>query len=110
MTDLFSPWLDTSKASSISSELTRTPRPTGRPSNDVYARVGDSVLRAARDGVRGGMTPEDIIRQIAAEHDVRLSLGDFRLLLASRRIPERETAAVTADQEPGPSEETAAPS
>jgi hypothetical protein len=56
----------------------------------VYARVGDTVLRAAQDGVRSGMKPEDIIRQIVTEHNVRLSLGEFRLLLAARRVPPRE--------------------
>ena len=60
----------------------------GRPSNPVYARVGDSVLRAAREGVRGGMRPDDIIRAIVTEHNVRLNIGDLRLLLASRRIRE----------------------
>ena len=66
-----------------------TPRDLGRPSNDVYARVGDAVLHAAREGVRGGMRPEDIIRELVTEHHVRLSLGELRLLLASRRIPKR---------------------
>lgn len=65
------------------------PRNVGRPSNDVYARVGDTVLRAAREGVRGGMRPDDIIREIVTEHNVRLNLGEFRLLLASRRLQER---------------------
>jgi hypothetical protein len=60
----------------------------GQPSNPVYARVGDTVLRAAREGVRGGMRPDDIIRSIVTEHNVRLNLGDLRLLLASRRIRE----------------------
>jgi hypothetical protein len=60
----------------------------GRPSNDVYARVGDTVLRAAREGVRAGIRPDDIIRAIVTEHNVRLNLGDLRLLLASRRIRE----------------------
>jgi len=63
-------------------------RDVGRPSNDVYARVGDAVLRAAREGVRGGMRPDDIIRAIVTEHNVRLNIGDLRLLLASRRIRE----------------------
>jgi hypothetical protein len=62
------------------------PRDVGRPSNAVYARVGDIVLRAAREGVRGGMRPDDIIREIVTEHNVRLNLGELRLLLASRRI------------------------
>lgn len=60
--------------------------PTGVPSNEVYARVGDTVLLAARDGVRRGLTPQDIIREILATHDVRLNVGELRLLLASRRI------------------------
>ena len=61
--------------------------PRGVPSNAVYARVGDVVLRAAQDRVRQGMRPEDIIREIAVIYDVRLSLGELRLLLASRRVP-----------------------
>jgi hypothetical protein len=65
----------------------RRPASLGEPSNEVYARVGDIVLRAAQDGVRSGMKPEDIIRQIVTEHNVRLSLGEFRLLLAARRVP-----------------------
>jgi hypothetical protein len=68
----------------------RRPTSPGEPSNEVYARVGDIVLRAAQDGVRSGMKPEDIIRQIITEHNVRLSLGEFRLLLAARRVPPRE--------------------
>ncbi|GAC1474476.1 MAG: hypothetical protein PVSMB7_29540 [Chloroflexota bacterium] len=54
------------------------------PSNEVHARVGDVVLRAARNGVRHGMRPEEIIRQIVADHNVRLNVGELRLLLASR--------------------------
>ena len=57
------------------------------PSNAVYARVGDGVLRAAQDGVRHGMRPEDIIREIVTTYGVRLNLGELRLLLASRRLP-----------------------
>ena len=68
----------------------RRPSSHGEPSNEVYARVGDPVLRAAQEGVRGGMKPEDIIRQILAEHNVRLSLGELRLLLAARRVPPKE--------------------
>jgi hypothetical protein len=34
------------------------------------------------------MRPDDIIRAIVTEHNVRLNLGDLRLLLASRRIRE----------------------
>ena len=66
-----------------------TPRTVGRPSNEVYARVGDTILRAAREGVRGGMRPEDIIREIVSDHHIRLNLSEFRLLLASRRIADR---------------------
>ena len=60
----------------------------GIPSNAVYARVGDTVLRAAQDGVRGGMQPQDITREILAVYDVHLSIGELRLLLASRRLPQ----------------------
>jgi hypothetical protein len=56
------------------------------PSNEVLARVGNVVLLAARDGVRRGMRPEDIIRDIVSQHHIRMSLGDLRLLLASRPI------------------------
>ena len=59
---------------------------SGNPSNEVYARVGDAVLLAARDGVRRGLTPQDIIREIVATHNVRLNVGELRLLLASRRV------------------------
>jgi len=62
-------------------------RPVGRPSNDVYARVGDTVLQAAQAGVRRGETPEEIIRGIAQRHGVRLNVAELRLLLASRRVP-----------------------
>ena len=68
----------------------RRPASSGEPSNEVYARVGDTVLRAAQEGVRSGMKPEDIIRQIVTEHNVRLSLGELRLLLAARRVPPRD--------------------
>jgi hypothetical protein len=68
----------------------RRPATTGEPSNEVYARVGDTVLRAAQDGVRSGMKPEDIIRRIVTEHNVRLSLGELRLLLAARRVPPKD--------------------
>lgn len=58
----------------------------GSPSNEVYARVGDAVLLAARDGVRRGLTPQDIIREILITHKVHLNVGELRLLLASRRV------------------------
>ena len=58
------------------------------PSNEVYARVGELVLRTAQNGVRRGAQPEDIIREISADHHIRLSLGELRLLLATRRIGE----------------------
>ncbi|HLJ66361.1 MAG TPA: hypothetical protein VKX16_03255 [Chloroflexota bacterium] len=64
------------------------PRPVGIPSNQVYARVGDAVLHAAQDGVRRGLQPQDIIREIKAAHSVQLNLGELRLLLASRRLPQ----------------------
>ena len=69
-------------------EAGRQRPPVGAPSNEVYARVGDAVLRAAQDGVRSGMQPQDIIREIMATHDVHLSVGELRLLLASRRLPQ----------------------
>jgi hypothetical protein len=62
------------------------PKPEGRPSNEVYARVGDTILLAARDGVRRQLTPQEIIREILVTHDVRLNVGELRLLLASRRL------------------------
>jgi hypothetical protein len=61
-------------------------KPRGIPSNPVYARVGDEVKLAAHDGVRRGLTPQDIIKEIAAQHHVHLNVGELRLLLAARRI------------------------
>ena len=55
------------------------------PSNAVYARVGDLVLQDALRGVRTGTQPDEIIRMIIARHGVRLTLGELRLLLATRR-------------------------
>jgi hypothetical protein len=55
------------------------------PSNAVYARVGDLVLQDALRGVRTGTQPDEIIRTIIARHGVRLTLGELRLLLATRR-------------------------
>jgi hypothetical protein len=63
-------------------------KPAGKPSNPVYARVGDGILRAARDGVRRNLPPQDIVREIATEYGVHLNVGELRLLLAARRIPE----------------------
>ena len=60
----------------------------GVPSNAVYERVGEEVKLAAHAGVRRGMTPQDIIKEIAAEHHVHLNVGELRMLLAARRIPE----------------------
>ncbi len=54
--------------------------PRGVPSNPVYARVGDTVLRAARDGVRRNLTAKDIVHEIRAELHVSLSVGELRLL------------------------------
>lgn len=64
------------------------PKSRGIPSNAVYARVGDEVKLAAHDGVRRGLTPQDIIREIAAQHGVHLNVGELRMLLAARRIEE----------------------
>jgi len=58
----------------------------GVPSNEVYARVGDVVLRAAREGIRRGDSPETVMRQISDDHHVHLTRGELRLLLASRRV------------------------
>lgn len=58
----------------------------GVPSNAVYARVGDNVKFTAHDGVRRGLTPQEIIQLIAAEHQVHLNVGELRMLLAARRV------------------------
>lgn len=58
----------------------------GVPSNAVYERVGEEVKLAAHAGVRRGLTAQDIIREIAAEHHVHLNVGELRLLLAGRRV------------------------
>jgi hypothetical protein len=60
----------------------------GTPSNEVYARVGEEVKLAAHWGVRRGLSPQDIIREIAAEYHVKLNVGELRLLLAGRRLPD----------------------
>lgn len=60
----------------------------GKPSNHVYERVGEEVKLAAHAGVRRGMTPQDIIREIAIEHNVHLNVSELRLLLAARRVSE----------------------
>lgn len=66
----------------------KSTEPKGVPSNPVYARVGDEVKLAAHDGVRRGLTPQEIIQEIARDHGVRLNVGELRLLLAARRVPE----------------------
>jgi hypothetical protein len=68
--------------------VTTDEKPRGRPSNPVYERVGEEVKLAAHAGVRRGMTPQDIIREIAVEHDVHLNVAELRLLLAARRVSE----------------------
>ena len=68
-------------------EATPQRAPVGIPSNAVYARAGDAVLQTAQHGVRRGVPPQDIIREILADHGVNLNLGDFRRLLASRCVP-----------------------
>jgi hypothetical protein len=78
---------DREEAAEQPDEAPRSPAPVGMPSNAVYARVGDVILRAAQDGVRRGLPPADIVREIVAEHNVRLNVGELRLLLASRRVP-----------------------
>jgi hypothetical protein len=65
-----------------------TPRPRGVPSNPVYERVGDAVKLAAHGYVQRGLNPHDIIRELATEHGVHLNVGELRLLLAARRVPE----------------------
>lgn len=62
--------------------------PRGTPSNAVYARVGDEIKLAAHEGVRRGMTSQEIIRDIAARYQVHLNVGELRLLLAARRVNE----------------------
>lgn len=62
--------------------------PARQASNAVYARVGDLVLHTAIEGVRRGLQPEDIIRDIIAKHNTRLTVGELRLLLATRRTPD----------------------
>jgi hypothetical protein len=64
------------------------PRARGVPSNPVYERVGDSIKLAAHGYGQRGMNPHDIIRELATEHGVHLNVGELRLLLAARRIPE----------------------
>ena len=60
----------------------------GIPSNSVYERVGEDVKMTAHAGVQRGLTPQDIIREIAAEHHVHLNVSELRLLLAGRRVDE----------------------
>jgi len=68
-------------------EETAAPPPAEElPSNEVYARVGDLILYAARNAVRRGTPPDDIIRDIRREHGVHLTVGELRLLLATRRV------------------------
>lgn len=62
--------------------------PEGVPSNAVYARVGDTIKSAAHECVQRGMNSHDIIRELAREHDVHFNVGELRLLLAARRVPE----------------------
>lgn len=68
----------------------KTTDSVGVPSNPVYARVGDQVKLAAHDGVRRGLTPQDIIKEIAAQYDVRLNVSELRMLLAGRRVPDKQ--------------------
>lgn len=70
-------------------------RSRGVPSNPIYERVGEDVKLTAHAGVRHGMTPQDIIRQIAEEHQVHLNVGELRLLLAGRRVDDTVDAEAT---------------
>jgi len=74
-------------------EAAEVERPLGSPSNAVYARVGDDVLLTAMSGVRHGVRPEEIMRDIREKHGVHLGLGELRLLLASRRVAEQPSCA-----------------
>lgn len=67
-------------------DLDKRRKPHGTPSNAVYDRVGDDIKVAAHQGVRRGLTPQDIIREIASEYGVHLNVGELRLLLAARRL------------------------
>jgi len=69
-------------------ETPKKEQPKGVPSNAVYARVGDKIKLAAHEGVQRGLTPQEIIREIATEHQVHLNVGELRLLLAGRRVSE----------------------
>jgi hypothetical protein len=60
--------------------------PKGSPSNAVYERVGDEIKLAAHAAVKRGLSAQDIVRELAAEHGVRLNVGELRLLLAARRV------------------------
>jgi hypothetical protein len=46
------------------------------------------VKLAAHEGVRRGLTSQEIIRDIATRYGVHLNVGELRLLLAARRLPE----------------------
>lgn len=78
--------LDEHRRNADGQERERDVPTEGIPSNAVYARVGDVILQAARDGVRRNLPPGDIVREIMVNHGVHLSVGELRLLLASRRI------------------------
>ena len=62
------------------------PAPEGVPSNAVYDRVGDVIKQAAREGVCRGLTPQEIVREIIEQHGIHITVGELRLLLASRRV------------------------
>jgi hypothetical protein len=68
-------------------EPAREAMPQETRSNVVYARVGHTILCAARDGVQRHLSAKDIVREIREEHHVRLSVGELRLLLAARCVP-----------------------
>lgn len=62
--------------------------PRGVPSNPIYARVGDSIKNRAHECVQRGMNPHDIVKELAVEHGVHLNVGELRLLLAGRMLPD----------------------
>ena len=78
--------MDTTRDQPAGGEGRAAPAAPGVPSNDVYQRVGDEIKLVAHQKVRRGLTPQDIIREIAAEHGVHMNVGELRLLLAARRV------------------------
>jgi hypothetical protein len=99
MADLYTPidYLRDAATAPRNPDQERDDKPQWLPSNPVYARVGDTVLRAARYGVQRNLNAQDIMREIREEHQVHLTLGELHLLLASRRVAASHT--VNSDKE-----------